>query len=144
MATLQIALVTAQSSPISATPPYALSTPYFRFRALASLATRAPLGGPREVVLATYLVARLVDDCLPEKELPVVARAERSASARGWLANVALPTAVRASLLRLAEATGGDLINLEPALRSVITIVDSYLDAPSRLELARLERAVAQ
>lgn len=129
---------------MSATPPYALSAPYFRFRALASLAARAPLGGPREVVLATYLVARLVDDCLPEKELPPAARAERSASARGWLANVALPTAVRASLIRLAEATGGDLSNLDPALASVITIVDSYLDAPSRLELARLEHAAAR
>jgi hypothetical protein len=140
---LQIGRVTAQSSPTSV-PPYALSTPYFRFRALASLAARAPLGGPREVVLATYLVARLVDDCLPEKALPAVARAERSASARGWLANVALPTAVRASLIRLTEATGGDLTNIEPAMASVITIVDSYLDAPSRLELARLEHAVAQ
>lgn len=141
MAALQIGRVTAQSSPISATPPYALATPYFRFRALASLAARAPLGGPREVVLATYLVARLVDDCLPEKELPAAARVERSTSARGWLANVALPTAVRASLNRLAEATGGDVSNLKPALTSVITIVDSYLDAPSRLELSRLERS---
>jgi hypothetical protein len=51
---------------------------------------------------------------------------------------------VRASLIRLTEATGGDLSNIEPAMASVITIVDSYLDAPSRLELARLELAVAQ
>src|SRR5690349_12491010 len=45
-------------------PPYALSSPAFRFRALAVLAGRAPLGGQREVALATYLAARLADDCL--------------------------------------------------------------------------------
>ena len=142
MDALQIGPVTVQSSPIPATPPYALSTPYFRFRALALLATRAPLGGPREVVLATYLVARLVDDCLPDRELPAAARVERAAGARGWLANVALPTAVRASLIRLAEATGGDLSKLKPALTSVLAIVDGYLDAASRTELARVERAL--
>lgn len=130
----------AQSLPVSATPPYALSTPYFRFRALASLAARAPLGGPREVVLATYLVARLVDDCLPEKQLPAAARMERATCARGWLANVALPTAVRASLARLADETGGDLSKLKPALTSALAIIDGYLDPTSRTELARLER----
>jgi hypothetical protein len=140
---LQIGRVTAQTSALPATPPYALSTPCFRFRALASLAARAPLGGPREVALATYLVARLVDDCLPEKELPSAARAARSGGARGWLANVALPTAVRASLIRLTDATGGDLSDIQPALTSTMAVVDAYLDPSSRSELARLERAVS-
>ena len=131
-------------TPIPANPPYALSTPTFRFRALEKLAGRSALGGPREVLLATYLVARLVDDCLPEKELPADARAERSAGARGWLANVALPTAVRASLIRLADATGGDLSEIGTALTNAKSAIDSYLDASSRAELGRLERAFAK
>jgi hypothetical protein len=87
-----------------------------------------------------YLVARLVDDCLPGKELAAAARAERSTGARGWLANVALPAAVRASLTRLADLTGGDSSEISAALNHTITTVDQFLDAPSRSELARLER----
>ena len=130
----------AQSSSFPA-PPYALATPVFRFRALASLASRSSLGGPREVTLATYLIARLVDDCLPDKALPPAAREERAAGARAWLANIALPAAVRAALSRLAAATGGDPATIGEALTSVISAVDAYLDPASRAELARLERA---
>ena len=130
----------AQSSSLAA-PPYALATPVFRFRALASLASRSPLGGPREVTLATYLIARLVDDCLPERALPAAAREERAASARAWLANMALPAAVRAALSRLAATTGSDPGSISGALTSVISAVDAYLDAASRSELMRLERA---
>ena len=130
----------AQSTSFPA-PPYALATPAFRFRALASLASRSSLGGPREVTLATFLVARLVDDCLPDKSLPAASRAERASGARAWLANLTLPAAVRAALSRLAAATGGDPGGIAAALTSVISAVDAYLDAPSRLELERLERA---
>jgi hypothetical protein len=133
--------VNAQSTSFPAPPPYALASPVFRFRALASLAGRSPLGGPREVTLATYLVARLVDDCRPERALPLAAREERSVDARAWLANVALPAAVRAALSRVAAATGGDPSTIGAALTSAISAVDAYLDAPSRSELARLERA---
>jgi hypothetical protein len=118
-----------------------LSSPAFRFRALAALAGRAPLGGPREVVLATYLVARLVDDSLPQRELSASMRGERSAAARGWLGSVALPAAVRASLTKLADATAGDLADVGQALANVVTAIDPYLDAAARLELDRLERA---
>jgi hypothetical protein len=141
---LQIARVNPPSPGLPTPPPYTLTIPVFRFRALASLAGRAPLGGQREVALATYLVARLVDDCLPEKELPADSRAERSIGARGWLANVALPTAVRASLTRLVDLTGGNSSEISTALKSTIAAVDAFLDAPSRLELARLERALAK
>jgi hypothetical protein len=54
---------------------------------------------------------------------------------------VALPAAVRAALSRLAAATGGDSSGIAAALTSVMAAVDAYLDAPSRLELERLERA---
>src|SRR5438046_767099 len=104
--------VTITHASFSPAPPYALSSPAFRFRALASLAGRAPLGGQREVALATFLVARLVDDCLPESELAPAARRERSAAARGWLASVALPGPVRAPLTKLADLTADDRADL--------------------------------
>ena len=44
-------------------PPYALPAPVFRFRNLATLAGRAPIGGAREVALACFVAARLVNDC---------------------------------------------------------------------------------
>ena len=143
---VRLVAVIVQTSGLPAPPPYGLSTPVFRFRALATLAGRAPLGGAREVALATYLVARLVDDCLPEKELPVEARAERSTGARAWLANVALPTPVRASLTKVIDATSaaenhGEICS---ALTSMIAVIDSYMDAASRMELARLEREFAR
>jgi len=124
-------------------PPYALSSAAFRFRALASLAGRAPLGGPREVALATYLVARLVDDCVPEKQLAVTAREERSTAARAWLANFALPTPVRTVLTKLTEATAHGT-DIGPTLASVITATSSYLDAAARTELDRLARSFAK
>jgi hypothetical protein len=95
------------------------------------------------VALATYLLARLADDCLPHRELAASARVERSAAARGWLGSVALPAAVRAPLTKLADATAGDVAEVTPALASAIAAVDGYLDAAARLELDRLARAFA-
>lgn len=128
---------------LSPAPPYALSSPVFRFRGLASLAGRAPLGGPREVALATYLLARLVDDCHPERQLPATAREERSTAARAWLANIALPAPVRSALSKLAEATTHDIGDIGPMLASVVTATSTYLDAAARGELDRLGRSFA-
>jgi hypothetical protein len=130
------------SIPQPVAAPYALASPIFRFRALASLAGQAPLGGAREVVLATYLLARLSDDCRKSKELPAATRAGRAAAARSWLANTALPTPVRAPMTRLAEATEGNLADVAAALAGVIGATSPYLDDPSRLELQRLARAI--
>src|SRR5262245_54071178 len=66
-------------------PPYALASTPFRFPALAALAGRAPLGGQREVALATYLAARLAHDTLPERAVSPTTRTERAANARTWL-----------------------------------------------------------
>ncbi len=141
----QIGRVTGSQGSFAPTaPPYGLTSPAFRFRALATLAGRAPLGGPREVTLATYLVARLVDDCLPQREFATASRVERSAAARGWLGSVALPAGVRAPLTKLTDATAGDLADVTPALANLLTAVDAYLDAAARLELDRLARAFAK
>lgn len=128
---------------LPAAPPYALAVPTFRFRALASLAGRAPLGGAREVVLATYLVARLTDDARDPTVLPPVTRAARAAAARTWLANTALPATIRAALTRLAEATVGESTGVVRPLADVITATEPYLDDPARLELGRLARGFA-
>lgn len=123
-------------------PPYALSTPSFRFRALASLAGRTPLGGAREVILATYLIARLVDDCRPPNALPERTRIARSVAARSWLASTALPSPVRTALVRLTEATERDPAAVAKALPAVISAGAPYLDDAARLELERLARGL--
>ena len=130
--------------PEAAAAPYAVATSHFRFRALASLAGRAPLGGQREVALAMYLLARLVDDCRPAKALSRDVRVARSAAARSWLANTALPAAVRSSFARLAESTEGDPPAILTALSGAIASAATYLDPASRLELERLGRAIGQ
>lgn len=131
-------------SSLVAPPPYVLATPTFRFRALASLAGRAPIGGPREVALATYLVARLVDDCQPSKMLPAPARAERAAAARNWLAGVALPNGIRTVLQKLVDATAGDPSQLGAPLSETMSAVDGYLDGTSRTELERLSHTLGK
>lgn len=91
-----------------------------------------------------YLLARLVDDCRPVKVLSHDVRVARSTAARNWLANTALPPAVRGSLARLAESTEGDPPAILSALSGTIASVADYLDSPSRLELERLARAIGQ
>ena len=133
----QIARVIATHASL---PRYALSTPSFRFRALASLAGRAALGGPREVALATYLVARLAHDCLPTRVLPPAVRATRAAFARTWLSSLTLPPAVRAPLTRVTDATENDLATVGDMLRVLLPATATYLDAGARAELERLAR----
>lgn len=119
-----------------------MTPPRFRFRALAALAGRAPLGGAREVALATYVVARLVDDAAPTHALAEETRAARASAARSWLAAMALPSAVRPALTRLVEASSGDGLALRSALRNVITITADYLDTAAISDLEKLAQAL--
>jgi len=123
-------------------PPYALSPTAFRFPALAALAGRAQLGGQREVVLATFLAARLAYDALPGGPLTPALRAERAASAKTWLSTVALPAAVRPPLAHLVEVSGGDRRSVVVALRAVVAATSSMLDARSQTELTQLIAAL--
>ena len=123
-------------------PPYALSPTAFRFAALASLAGRAPLGGHREVALAVYMVARLAQDVLPERGLTTATRAERAGSAKNWLSTLALPAAVRPAMARLVDASSGARAGVSDALRNVIAVTDSFLDAGARSELDQLAAAL--
>jgi hypothetical protein len=139
------------STNFPANPPYALSPTTFRFAALAALAGRAPIGGKREVALATYLVARLTHDTLPPRELPRELRAERAAAARNWLSTLALPAAVRPPLLKLVDATAGEAPARSPAasgaaahaLAGVIAVTANYLGVAASLELTQLAAAIA-
>jgi hypothetical protein len=124
-------------------PPYALAATPFRFAALATLAGRAPLGGQREVALATYLTARLAQDVLPECGVSQASRAERAGSARSWLATLALPTTVRPALSRVAEASATDPRSTAEALRTAMTVVAPFLDTRARSELDRLATSLA-
>jgi hypothetical protein len=119
-------------------PPYGLAPTPFRFAALAAVAGRAPLGGRREVALATYLAARLVDDVLDQNGLTPSVRAERAGSARSWLSTVALPAPIRQPLVRLVDASAGGAAGASQALRAVIAVTAEFLDRAARLELEQL------
>jgi hypothetical protein len=102
--------------PAAALPPYAIAAPAFRFRALAALCGRAPLGGPREVALACMIGARLAHVLV--QEVPRIgdeARAVRATAARAWLASAALPAGARAPMARLYDSTAVPLSEATPA-----------------------------
>jgi len=124
-------------------PPYALAPTAFRFPALAQLAGRTPLGGQREVAIATYVAARLAHDALPERSLTDAVRTERVAGAKTWLANLALPAPVRPALVRLVEATAVGMGQTADALRGVIAVTAHLLDSKAKLELDQLVAALS-
>jgi hypothetical protein len=139
---VQAAWSAADCTVIVSQPPYALAQTSFRFPALASLAGRAPLGGDREVALATYLAARLAHDAIAERGISQPVRAERAVHAKTWLSTLSLPAAIRPSLIRLVEASAGDARTTAAALGAVITATSSRLDRAARLELERLAEAL--
>jgi hypothetical protein len=119
-------------------PPYALSSTAFRFPARGALAGRAPLGGQPEVVLATFLAARLAYDAIPGGPLTPALRTERAAGAKTWLSTASLPTAIRPSLAHLIEVSGADRRTVVAALRAVVAATAAMLDARSHAELDQL------
>lgn len=121
------------------TPPYVVSPTRFPFRALAEQAGRAPLGGAREVALACLLAARMAAAAPDAAALPAAARRERVASARAWLATVALPTALRTPLARLAElSVRADAAAIAAALASVLAAARRQLPAGCVAEMEEL------
>lgn len=109
------------------------------------MAGRAPLGGPREIVLACFLVSRLVMDAVKGGVLTTDQRESRAQSAKHWLGSAAIPGQVKSALTRLAEATAtGDRSAVKTALDSVMTVTANHLDSAARLELGRLAQAIAE
>jgi hypothetical protein len=129
---------------IGASHPFSLDAPAFRFRALAALAGRAPLGGEREMALATLMAARLAEGTLPSTPLSAAARRSRAGGARVWLSTLTLPAATRVPLARLVEATEGEArMSVAEALASFAGIATALLDPASRLEIADLVAALS-
>jgi hypothetical protein len=101
------------------------------------------MGGPREVALATYLVARLAQDAVGTDSLPQPLRAERAVAARNWLSSLMpLPTALRVPLARAVDASGQETAAIAAAVRAVIDVTASYLDSGARSEVAQLAAAL--
>ena len=127
-------------------PPDALAAPVFRFRNLATLAGRAPIGGAREVALACFVAARLVNDCCdPILALDEDARAARCAGAKGWLGTIAIPSPVRTPVAKLAEASAnGHPEAMAPLVSALAKAADSFLDPAARSELTALAAQLAR
>jgi hypothetical protein len=125
--------------------PYGLEPTNFPFPALATMAGRAPLGGPREMALACFLVARVASAAAAGHEgLSREQRLERARGVKHWLGAATIPTAVRTALTRLSDATAAEDANaVRTALDSVITVTANQLDSGARLELGRLAQAIA-
>ena len=128
---------------IGASPPFSLTTPAFRFRAIALLAGRAPLGGEREMALAMLMAARLADGLVGRTPLSGMARRMRGAGARVWFSTLTLPAAVRIPIARVVEATEGDDRGLvAETLGAFAEIARPLLDSPSRAEITELLAAL--
>ena len=126
-------------------PPYALSAPVFRFRHLATLAGRAPIGGAREVALACFVAARLVHDCCdPLLDLDDELRAARCSGAKAWLGTIAIPAPVRTPVAKLAEASAsGSADAMAPLVSALANAAESFLDSAARAELDALAARLA-
>jgi hypothetical protein len=127
---------------ISTRAPYSLDLPPFPLPALVAHAGRAPLGNGREVTMATLVVARLALGLTGSAPLSVALREQRAASAKVWLASVALPSATRVPVSRAIEASVQDAAATATALRSVLVATSAWLDPASIEELTALIRRV--
>lgn len=87
-------------------PPYALARSNFPFPALAAQVGRAGLGGPREAVLASLIVARLCVSLLPPYDISFEDAAARSALAKNWLSGLTLGVGLKNILTSAIEAAG--------------------------------------
>jgi hypothetical protein len=124
--------------------PYALAAPVFPFRHLAELAGRAPIGGTREVALGCFVAARLAAGAAADAATGDEAREARSAAAKGWLATLTLPAAIRGTLARCIESTArGAAPAVARDLTALASACTSVLDAGSRAELKALAASLA-
>ena len=120
-------------------PPFALGTPVFRFKALASHAGRASLGGDREVALACFGVARLAAGLLPPYLLAPGDLTSRIAATRQWLSSLTLSNPARAAAVSVIDAVaGGNRRSVVAALSGLIEAAVRQLDQASVAELHEL------
>ncbi len=101
-------------------------------------AGRAPVGNGREVALALLVVARLALGVLDPALISTTTREQRAASARVWLASLALPSTTRVPIARAIEASVTGAAAVAGALRSVLAATSGWLDAASIDELSAI------
>jgi hypothetical protein len=120
-------------------PPFALAAPGFPLRSLAALASRAALGGPREVLLAAMQAARLIDGAVGYHPLPETLRKTRATAARSWLSALALPLASRQVIARVIDASAqSERAAMAQAWEAVVALVSPGTDLAARAELRRV------
>ena len=125
-------------------PPYALSTPVFRLKALASHAGRAALGGDREVALACFAVARLALGLLPPFMLAPGDAALRITNTRQWLSSLNVPSSARAACTAVTDAVATN--NKRMTVHAISGLIEAsirHLDQTSVAELHELMAALA-
>lgn len=124
-------------------PPYALATPAFRFRALASHAGRATLGGDREIALACFSVARLAAGLLPPVMLAPGDAVTRANATRQWLASLTMPASSRAAAAATIDAISrGSRRGAAESLMVLRSVAGPQLDSPSIAEIDDLANAL--
>jgi len=122
-------------------PRFTLTTPVFRFRALAALTARAPLGGDRETVLACLQLGRLCAGLLPPYTISRELTVERIEQTRQWVSALAMPTGIRAVAFSIFGALNGfDRSRAALALADLVKAAYGQLDEASRIELDTLRQ----
>jgi hypothetical protein len=122
-------------------PRFTLTTPVFRFRALAALTARSSLGGDRETILACLQLGRLCAGLLPPYALSRELTVDRIEQTRQWVSALAVPTGIRAVAFSIFGALNGfDRSRAALALADLVKAAYGQLDEASRLELDALRQ----
>jgi hypothetical protein len=115
---------------------YGLATPQFRFRALATFAGNASLGGDREVALACFVGGRLASAMLAPYAVQPSNSKVRSAAAKQWLSSLSLPAPIRAAAVHLADTVAsGDRAATAASLMKLLDVASRNIDEASASEL---------
>lgn len=126
-------------------PPYALAPLTFRFRALVALAERLPVGGEREVVLATFVTARLLWDWTDGSGLPAAGLSARAQGARQWLQSLSLPSPVRGMFQSVTEAmSAGNRAAAATAWERALAHTSKAVDGAARGDFRELAARLTQ
>ncbi|MBL8959895.1 MAG: hypothetical protein JNJ98_08590 [Gemmatimonadetes bacterium] len=124
-------------------PRYALAPPTFRFRAAMSVADRLPLGGEREVALASWMTARLLWDLGDASSAGERLRAHATAM-RQWGQALALPAPARAAFTQVLDAAArGDRAEALAAWQRLLALASRAVDAAFRPERRAIEDRLA-
>lgn len=126
-----------------ALPRYAVAPATFRFRALATLADKLPLGGEREVALVTWMAARLAWHLGDSPGVDPAVRA-RAAAARQWGQSLSLPAPVRTAWHQLLDAVSrNDRGEAASAWSRLLTLAPRVVETALRSEARQLDARLA-